>query len=144
MWYELDFGAGVNMGALRVLNEKGIPTPLAHTLLRPPVSRMDILTESEIDSLVHRSSLVKKYNVEIDRESAFELLDKKITAAEEQAAKKAEEVAKQKEADRQAKQAPARKTSTRRSTAQNPIVKVLTSATFIRGALGILSKMFKK
>ena len=70
------------MGTQRVLNEKGIPTPLAHTLLRPPVSRMDILTESEIDSLVHRSSLVKKYNVEIDRESAFELLEQKISRAE--------------------------------------------------------------
>jgi septal ring factor EnvC (AmiA/AmiB activator) len=105
---------------------------------------MDVLTSQEIDSLISESKLAKKYNEEIDRESAFELLDKKITAAEEQAAKKAEEVAKQKEADRKAQQAPARKTSTQRSTAQNPVVKVLTSATFIRGALGILSKMFKK
>ena len=61
-----------------------------------------------------------------------------------QAAKKEEEIAKQKEANRQAKQAPVRKSSTRRSTAQSPVVKVLTSATFIRGAMGILSKMFKK
>ena len=27
---------------------------------------------------------------------------------------------------------------------QNPVVKVLTSATFIRGAMGVLMKMFKK
>jgi DNA helicase HerA-like ATPase len=73
---------GIGEALVTVLNEKGIPTPLAHTLLRPPVSRMDILTESEIDSLVHRSSLVKKYNVEIDRESAFELLEQKISRAE--------------------------------------------------------------
>ena len=32
MWYELDFGAGVNLGALRVLNEKGIGTH-QHTCL---------------------------------------------------------------------------------------------------------------
>ncbi|PKP15293.1 MAG: ATPase, partial [Bacteroidetes bacterium HGW-Bacteroidetes-23] len=135
---------GIGEAFVTALNEKGIPTPLVATMLRAPMSRMDVLTSQEIDSLISDSKLAKKYNEEIDRESAFEILDKKITAAEEQAAKKAEEVAKQKEADRQAKQAPTRTTSTRRSTAQNPVVKVLTSATFIRGALGILSKMFKK
>ncbi|HBI02334.1 MAG TPA: DUF853 family protein [Flavobacterium sp.] len=135
---------GIGEAFVTALNEKGIPTPLVATMLRAPMSRMDVLTSQEIDSLISVSKLAKKYNEEIDRESAFEILDKKITAAEEQAAKKAEEVAKQKEADRQAKQAPTRTTSTRRSTAQNPVVKVLTSATFIRGALGILSKMFKK
>ncbi|EFK95141.1 protein of unknown function, NPT hydrolase [sediment metagenome] len=73
---------GIGEALVTVLNEKGIPTPLAHTLLRPPVSRMDILTESEIDSLVRSSSLVKKYNIDIDRESAFELLEQKISRAE--------------------------------------------------------------
>jgi DNA helicase HerA-like ATPase len=135
---------GIGEAFVTALNEKGIPTPLVATMLRAPMSRMDVLTSQEIDHLISESKLAKKYNEEIDRESAFELLDKKITAAEEQAAKKAEEVAKQKEADRHAKQTPTRTTSTRRSTAQNPVVKVLTSATFIRGALGVLSKMFKK
>jgi DNA helicase HerA-like ATPase len=135
---------GIGEAFVTALNEKGIPTPLVATMLRAPMSRMNVLTSQEIDHLISESKLAKKYNEEIDRESAFELLDKKITAAEEQAAKKAEEVAKQKEADRHAKQTPTRTTSTRRSTAQNPVVKVLTSATFIRGALGVLSKMFKK
>lgn len=135
---------GIGEAFVTALNEKGIPTPLVATMLRAPMSRMDVLTSQEIDSLISESKLAKKYNEVLDRESAFEILDKKITAAEEQAAKKAEEVAKQKEAERQAKQAPARTTSSRRSTAQNPVVKVLTSATFIRGAMGILSKMFKK
>jgi len=73
---------GIGEALVTVLNEKGIPTPLAHTLLRPPLSRMDILTGEEIESLVNRSSLVKKYNIEIDRESAFELLEQKISRAE--------------------------------------------------------------
>jgi DNA helicase HerA-like ATPase len=135
---------GIGEAFVTALNEKGIPTPLVATMLRAPMSRMDVLTSQEIDTLISESKLAKKYNEVLDRESAFELLDKKITDAEEQAAKKAEEVAKQKEADRHAKQTPTRTTSTRRSTAQNPVVKVLTSATFIRGALGVLSKMFKK
>lgn len=73
---------GIGEALVTVLNEKGIPTPLAHTLLRPPVSRMDILTDQEIYSLVKASSLVRKYNIDIDRESAFELLDQKIRRAE--------------------------------------------------------------
>lgn len=135
---------GIGEAFVTALNEKGIPTPLVATMLRAPMSRMDVLTSHEIDTLISESKLAKKYNEILDRESAFELLDKKITAAEEQAAKKAEEVAKEKEVERQAKQTTTRTTSSRRSTAQDPIVKVLTSATFIRGALGILSKMFKK
>lgn len=77
---------GIGEALVTVLNEKGIPTPLAHTLLRAPISRMDILANDEIDQLVSQSSLVKKYNVNIDRKSAFEILDQKITAAEEAAA----------------------------------------------------------
>ena len=42
---------GIGEAAITALNEKGIPTPLAATLLRAPQSRMDILSESEIDSI---------------------------------------------------------------------------------------------
>lgn len=69
---------GIGEALVTALNEKGIPTPLAHTLVRAPISRMDILTESEIDELVRGSQLVSKYNQELDRESAFELLERKM------------------------------------------------------------------
>ncbi|AFL85336.1 putative ATPase [Belliella baltica DSM 15883] len=74
---------GIGEALVTVLNEKGIPTPLVHTLLRAPVSRMDILDDSEIDTLTQNSDLVKKYAKLIDRESAFEILDMKITRAEQ-------------------------------------------------------------
>lgn len=73
---------GIGEALVTVLNEKGIPTPLAHTLLRSPITRMNILSQEEIEELVNNSFLVKKYNVEIDRKSAFEILDEKITRAE--------------------------------------------------------------
>lgn len=60
------------------LDEKGRPTPLVHTLIRPPMSRMDILSGDEINNMVESSRLVKKYNKEIDRESAHELLLERI------------------------------------------------------------------
>lgn len=75
---------GIGEALVTALNEKGIPTPLAHTLVRAPISRMDILTESEIDELVRGSQLVPKYNQEMDRESAFELLERKMEQVEKE------------------------------------------------------------
>lgn len=69
---------GIGEAAITVLNEKGSPTPLAATLLCAPKSRMDILTPGEIDELLAKSMLVKKYNEVIDRESAHEILNRKI------------------------------------------------------------------
>lgn len=69
---------GIGEAAITVLNEKGVPTPLAHTLLISPASRMDVLTPAEIDGVVSKSKLTNKYNEEIDRESASEMLSKKI------------------------------------------------------------------
>jgi hypothetical protein len=44
---------------------------------------MDILTAQEIDQIVSTSELVSKYNTEIDRESAYEILNDKILEAED-------------------------------------------------------------
>ncbi len=79
---------GIGEALVTVLGENGIPTPLAHTYLRAPQSRMDVLSNAEIDEILAKSALVTKYNEEIDRESAFEILNQKIDgfkAAEEQA-----------------------------------------------------------
>jgi len=126
---------GIGEALVTALNEKGIPTPLAATLLRAPMSRMDILEEAELKDLISESKLVKKYNDAVDRESAYELLNKKIETAQ-----KEEAIAKAKE-----EKAAVKKTSTtrRRSTKQNPFIKTLTSPTVIRSVLGILSKMMR-
>ena len=125
---------GTGEALVSALNEKGRPTPLAATMMRAPMSRMDILTDTELKNLLDDSKLVLKYNENIDRESAYEMLNKKIEKAE---------IAKAKEEEREAKEKASRKTSTRKSTRQNPIIKVLTSATFIRAAFGILKKVIK-
>lgn len=78
---------GIGEALVTALNEKGIPTPLAATLLRAPVTRMDILSEKEIAQVVKRSRLVEKYAETINRESAEELLMQKIAKAEEQSRK---------------------------------------------------------
>jgi DNA helicase HerA-like ATPase len=132
---------GIGEALVSALDEKGKPTPLAATMMRAPMSRMDILTEAELGSLLAQSDLAKKYNKEIDRESAYEMLNDKIKQAEaEEAKQKAKE-----EQDALKKAESRRKTSTsgRRSNRQNPIVKVLSSPTVIRSVLGILTKMLK-
>lgn len=72
---------GIGEALVTALDEKGRPTPLAATLLRAPVTRMDILDVEEIDEVVRQSQLTAIYNREIDRESAEEILQKKIDAA---------------------------------------------------------------
>ncbi len=69
---------GIGEALVTVLNEKGIPTPLVYTMLRAPESRMNVLSESEIDEIVNTSDLVDKYNEVIDRQSAYEILSGKI------------------------------------------------------------------
>ncbi|MBU3822678.1 DUF853 domain-containing protein [Flavobacteriaceae bacterium XHP0103] len=133
---------GIGEALVSALDEKGRPTPLAATMMRAPMSRMDILTESELNALNSQSKLVKKYNETIDRESAYELLNKKIEKAEAEEAK--EKARKEKEALEKAEAKQRKSSSRRRSTAMNPVVKVLTSATFIRSVFGILNKVMKK
>ena len=125
---------GIGEAFVTALNEKGIPTPLAATMMRAPMSRMDVLTDVEITEINGKSKLVRKYSEEIDRESAYEILAKKIESAIQQA--EAEEETKTEETK-----------SNEPSTASvigKSVVKVVTSASFIRGAFGILMKMFRK
>ena len=129
---------GIGEAFVTALNEKGIPTPLAATMLRAPMSRMDVLSEAEIDASIAKSKLAKKYNEVVDRESAYEILSKKIEAAQ---------ILSEKEEIKKAEEKVTKKTTTRpepQSQTTKAVVKVLTSATFIRGAMGVLMKMFKK
>ncbi len=141
---EIITSLGTGEALVTALNEKGIPTPLAATMMRAPMSRMDILSQAEIDTLNKGSDLVRKYSRTIDRESAYELLSTKIKAIEKQAAEEAAKEEREKGRRDEGVKKTSRKTYTRRRSATSPVVKVLTSATFIRGVMGILTKAMKK
>lgn len=130
---------GTGEAFVTALDRKGRPTPLVRTMLRAPESRMDVLTKAEIKDIVDRSPLVKKYNKEIDRDSAYEMLEKKMEAAQE--AEHKAEIEKQKEK--------ARGTTSRRRTEKSTFEKVMSNTTtrqigrtiareFTRGLLGVL------
>ncbi len=130
---ELLTSLGIGEAFVSVLNEKGIPTPLVHTLMAPPTSRMDILTPGEIDEIVGRSPLFKKYSEEVDRESAYEMLGGKMAAAA--SPEKQAETRKQQEA------AGGGVMQTVETVLKNPMVKTFgrTLATGLaRGLLGVL------
>ena len=75
---------GIGEALITVLDEKGAPTALAHTLLCAPRTRMDVLTSEEQDMIVSSSDIASRYNEVIDRQSAYEMLTKKIEAAVEE------------------------------------------------------------
>jgi len=100
---------GIGEAFVTLLNEDGIPTPLVHTLLRAPQSRMDVLTDDEIQAILRKSALIKKYNKEIDRESAYEILQDKIKRAQED-----EEVEKKREEKEKANKVSSRRGGNRR------------------------------
>jgi DNA helicase HerA-like ATPase len=134
---------GIGEALVTALSEKGTPTPLVATMLRAPMSRMDILSESEIQEINSNSKLVKKYSELVDRESAYELLNKKITLAENEAAIKEVESEREKATTKATKTA-ARQGQSTGEVVGKSVIKVLTSATFIRGVFGVLAKVFKK
>lgn len=129
---------GIGEALVSALNEKGIPTPLAATMLRAPMSRMDVLEEEELKELIDQSTLVKKYNEEIDRESAYELLNEKIEKADEEEMK-----AKAKKEREAANKRSSRSTRSSSRSTQSTLIKTLSSPTVIRSVLGILGKMMR-
>lgn len=82
---ELITQMGIGEALVTMLNEKGIPTPLAHVMLCAPRSRMDILTPAELININSASKLMAKYGKVVDSHSAYEILTAKLAAAAEAA-----------------------------------------------------------
>jgi len=127
---------GIGEALVTMLNEKGIPTPLVHTMLVPPRSRMDVLSDAEITALVAKSKITPKYSQTIDTESAYEILNQKLAVVQQRAdeIKQMEQQAKEQKAEQKA-------AKSEPSWLDNPMVKSAgrTAATMItRSLLGVL------
>ena len=124
---------GIGEALVTLLNEKGIPSPLVHCMIRPPQSRMDILTDTEIDQLVAHSKIAARYNELIDSKSAYEILSAKL----EEAAQKEQKEKSDKE-ERTEKKTTVKK---EKSIFDDPTVKSMTRTagnTIVRTLLGVL------
>ncbi len=89
--YEVLTQLGIGEALVSVLDEEGIPTVVKRCNILPPQSQMGALDDEVRKNETVNNLLYTKYTQEIDRESAYELLEKKVAAeaAEEQQEKEA-------------------------------------------------------
>ena len=74
-------GLGVGEALVSVLDEKGAPTVVQKTLVRPPVSRLGPITAAERTAIMSQSPVRGLYDTAQDRESAYEKLQARAAAA---------------------------------------------------------------
>jgi DNA helicase HerA-like ATPase len=72
---------GIGEAIVTGLNPKGVPTPVIATRLIPPASRMAPLTAEEFRKEFAESDLMREYGTPVDRESAAELLARRLEQA---------------------------------------------------------------
>jgi uncharacterized protein len=131
---------GTGEAMVTILSERGAPTPVAWTRLRPPRSLMAAIGPDAIDRAARDSSLWSTYAQEIDRESAREKLGARMADAATAAAE-----ARQQEQEQ--KQDPAPRASKKQKKDDNVVLGYLKSRegrsminTVARGAFGLLRK----
>jgi DNA helicase HerA-like ATPase len=87
-----DLGKGEAL--VSTLDLKGVPSMVGRTLIRPPSGRMGTITGEERKSLINNSPVFGQYEETVDRESAYEKLQKtaslRAEAQQQEAAEKSE------------------------------------------------------
>jgi DNA helicase HerA-like ATPase len=76
---------GVGEALVSTLQDKGVPMPVERAIICPPRCRMGAITDQERQAILAQSLLGVKYNAEVNRESAYEMLNKRAQAAEHEA-----------------------------------------------------------
>jgi hypothetical protein len=77
---------GIGEAAVTILSETGVPTPVVHTRLRAPASRM--APADNVDGAAKASPLFAKYGTRTDAQSAREMLAARVQEAAEPEAPK--------------------------------------------------------
>ncbi len=138
---------GIGEAFITALNDKGSPTPLSHVLLRAPQSRMDVLNDGEIDGIIKKSLLTRKYNELIDGATAHDILSRKMD--ESARIQQDEDIKKQREKEKAAleKTASRQTSSSRRSTSsrkQPDLFSSVVKSLAVEVSRGLLGHLLKK
>ncbi|VTO19984.1 helicase HerA-like domain-containing protein [Brevundimonas vancanneytii] len=146
---------GVGEALVSTLDEKGAPTVVAQTKIRPPDSRLGPATEAERAATMAASPVRGVYDTAVNRESAEEVLNARRAQADRIEAETAAAAAEAKAAEKAARSAPAPRApasprpraSSNRQTPMEALTKsVLRTAgstitrELLRGVLGSLKK----
>jgi DNA helicase HerA-like ATPase len=132
---------GVGEALISTLQAKGVPGMVDRTLIRPPTSRIGPISAEERAAVRARSPVGNRYDRELDRESAAEVLQ----ARAERLAREAEREDARQEADRRRSDTPQRRSS-RQTPTEAAVKSFLRSMSttlgreIMRGILGVLKK----
>jgi uncharacterized protein len=72
----------VGEALVSTLQDKGVPMPVERTLMAPPRCRMGAITPEERTAVRARSPVGAKYDVAVNRESAYEILSQRAAPSE--------------------------------------------------------------
>ncbi|MDE7047974.1 MAG: DUF853 domain-containing protein, partial [Lachnospiraceae bacterium] len=89
--YEALTRLGIGEALISVLDEEGVPTVVKRCNILPPQSQMGPIEDVVREGQVKGSLLYSKYFQMIDRESAYEILEKRVLDREEDEKRAAEE-----------------------------------------------------
>lgn len=100
--YDTLLELGIGEALVSVLDENGVPTMVERCRILPPQSKMGALEESEQTKEVTDNLLYIRYKDYVDRDSAYEFLQRQSAAGAEAAQKAKEEAEAEKAAQKQA------------------------------------------
>jgi len=109
---------GVGEALVSTLDPKGVPTVVERTLMAPPRSQFGPLDDARRRELIERSPLKAAYAQTVDRESAYEMLQKREEELARQRQREAEE-AERREAEEDRRRQAEREEKTRQRSAGN-------------------------
>jgi uncharacterized protein len=99
---------GIGEALVSILDDNGRPQPVAQTLIAPPESRIGPASDEDRSALIQRSPIRGRYDAEMDRESAYEMLKQRATLAQAEETKLREARAAEKQAKEAERRASAR------------------------------------
>ncbi|MCB1382694.1 MAG: DUF853 family protein, partial [Notoacmeibacter sp.] len=94
---------GVGEALVSTLEAKGVPSVVQRTLVRPPASRLGPISDAERKKIMLSSPVAGQYDETVDRESAYEVLQKRAEKAaleESEAARREQEESEREDAMR--------------------------------------------
>ncbi len=103
--YDTLTSLGIGEALISVLDEEGIPTVVKKCSVLPPQSQMGALEDDIRKNEILNSLLYSRYSEMVDRDSAYEFLQRKALADEESERKAAEEAALKKQQEKEAAEA---------------------------------------
>ena len=138
---------GVGEALVSVLQEDGTPSIVEKTLMSPPRSRIGPANDAERTAVMQSSPVAGRYDEAVDRESAYEMLEKRVEQQAQQAEMQKQAEAAEKErikAEKAAAKPRGRGRQTLAEAATKTFVRSISSRLATRVVRGMLGSIMRK